>query len=314
MNSVIVTGGAGFIGSHLVDGLINLGIKVHVIDNLSTGKSERVNPQAILHVSDIRSIEAREIIAQVKPDVLFHLAAQADVQHSVAHPDFDLDVNVQGTVNMLKACQEAAVSKIIFASTSGVYGNLEKEILTEQDPVKPISFYGLSKITAEQYIAMYKQFFGVSYTILRFANVYGPGQTSKGEGGVIAIFMKQLTDNLPLTVNGDGEQTRDFIYVKDVVQALLAAMTQGAGNILHVSTETKTSVNGLIGYLRKLHTKNKNKDLQVLHRPAKAGDIKHSCLSNQETRNKLNWQPIYPIEQGLEETYLNWMELPQAEY
>lgn len=309
MKRVIVTGGAGFIGAHLVEGLIDLGIEVHVLDNLSTGRSERVNPEAILHISDIRSTEAKEIITRVKPDVLFHLAAQADVQHSVAEPDYDMDVNVHGTLNMLQACYEAKVNKFIFASTSGVYGDLEKDVLTEHDPVHPISFYGLSKITAEQYISLYEQFYELPYTILRFANVYGPGQTVKGEGGVIAIFMKQLAGNLSLPINGDGEQTRDFIYVKDVVQALIAAMTQGTRNILHVSTETKTSINNLVKYLRTLHIKYKNTDLQVFHRPAKAGDIKHSCLSNSKSRNMLNWQPQYPIELGLEETYLQWNEL-----
>ncbi|WP_410771906.1 NAD-dependent epimerase/dehydratase family protein [Fontibacillus sp. BL9] len=299
MKTVVVTGGAGFIGSHLVNRLVRQNMQVHVIDNLSTGCLENVPSQATLHVEDIRSEQARDIIMDAKPDTLIHLAAQADVQQSVADPFFDMQVNVGGTLNMLEACRTAKVRKFIFASTSGVYGDLQKEVLTELDPVKPISFYALSKMTAEHYIRMYDKFYDIPYTILRFANVYGPGQTVKGEGGVISIFMDKVSKNLSLPVNGDGEQTRDFVYVKDVVEAIAAAGDHGIRDTIHVSTGIKTSLNQLIELLGSLHPK----QIDVLYQPPKPGDIMHSCLSNLKARNHLHWKPAYSIQQGLAETY-----------
>ncbi|WMT40186.1 NAD-dependent epimerase/dehydratase family protein [Paenibacillus sp. D2_2] len=176
----------------------------------------------------------------------------------------------------------------------------------ESDPVKPISFYGLSKLTAEQYIALFDLLFDLPYTILRLANVYGPGQTPKGEGGVIAIFMDKIRRGLPLTVNGDGEQTRDFIYVEDVVLAILAAADCGDRNIIHASTASRTSLNELINLLRSLHTH----PIQVMHRPTKPGDIRHSCLSNTKASQLLQWEPRYTLLQGLEKTYRSAMMTP----
>lgn len=297
----VVTGGAGFIGSHLVNELIARGCEVHVIDDLSSGDERRVHAAAVLHTADIRGPEARETIKSVKPDVIFHLAAQADVQRSILQPGFDSDVNVIGTLNVLEAARDAAVRKIVFASTSGVYGNLQKELLTESDPTVPISFYGLSKLAAEHYIRLYSQFHGLAYTVLRYGNVYGPGQTAKGEGGVVAVFLDQIDKGLSLSVNGDGEQTRDFIYVADVVQANLAAAERGDGETVHISTGSGTSVNRLVAIIQSLH----GRPVQALHRPAKAGDILHSCLANEKARDLLLWKPDYGIEQGLRETYLN---------
>ncbi|KAF9124968.1 UDP-glucose 4-epimerase 5 [Mortierella sp. GBA39] len=241
MSTVVVTGGAGFIGSHLVRKLIGLGHKVHVIDNLSTGKAERVPSGAVLHIHDIRSPGAHDLIGLLSPFAVIHLAAQADVQQSIREPFDDMDVNIGGTLNMLNACRKGSVEKVIFASTSGVYGNLQKDILTEDDPVMPISFYGLSKLTAEMYIRLYSQLFGLPYGILRFANVYGPGQTAKGEGGVVAIFMDRLFTGRPLGINGDGNQTRDFIYVLDVADAIIAAMESKENGTYHVSTGTAST-------------------------------------------------------------------------
>ncbi|RCX19787.1 UDP-glucose 4-epimerase [Fontibacillus phaseoli] len=299
MKTVVVTGGAGFIGSHLVNRLVRQNMQVHVIDNLSTGRMENVPLQATLHIEDVRSEHARNIIMDAKPDTLIHLAAQADVQQSVADPFFDMQVNVSGTLNMLEACRMSNVRKFIFASTSGVYGDLQKEVLTELDPVKPISFYALSKMTAEHYIRMYDKFYNIPYTILRFANVYGPGQTVKGEGGVISIFMDKVSNNLSLPVNGDGEQTRDFVYVKDVGEAIVAAVDHGNRDTIHVSTGIKTSLNQLIGLLASLHPK----QVDVVYQPPRPGDIMHSCLSNLKARNHLHWKPVYSIQQGLAETY-----------
>lgn len=305
MKTAVVTGGAGFIGSHLVNRLIRQSFKVIVIDDLSTGYKQKVPQQAELHIADIRSEMTRETIRKTRPDLLIHLAAQADVRQSVDRPIFDADVNVAGTLNLLEACRETKVKKFIFASTSGVYGDLAKEVLTELDPVKPISFYGLSKWTAEQYIRLYDKFYDIPYTILRFANVYGPGQTIKGEGGVVAIFMDRLKKGLPLPIFGDGEQTRDFIYVQDVVEAIVAAAERGTQDTIHVSTGKRTSLNQLIAYLHGLHPE----EVEVLYQAAKPGDIRHSCLSNLKARNDLQWKPEYTIEEGLAETYANWAPL-----
>ena len=223
----IVTGGAGFIGSHLVDELIQNGAKVHVLDNLISGYSDYVHPLAVLHTDDICSNEAQQIILREKPDVVFHLAAQADVGRSVAEPGYDADVNINGTINILEACRTASVRKVIFSSTSAVYGNLQKDLISEADFVVPISYYGLSKLTAESYIRLFYALHRLPYTILRYANVYGPRQTAKGEGGVVAVFLDNIKKGKPLMIHGDGEQTRDFIYVKDVVQANIAAVIKG---------------------------------------------------------------------------------------
>lgn len=299
MTTVVVTGGAGFIGSHLVRHLIDMGHRVHVIDDLSAGKAGNVPQGATLHQEDIRLPAAFEAIVALQPDTVFHLAAQADVQHSIQHPREDTEINVLGTLNMLEACRQGGVRKFVFASTSGVYGNLQKDLLEETDPAVPISFYGLSKYAAEHDVRLYGELFDLDWTVLRFANVYGPGQTSKGEGGVVSIFLNQLRQGMPLTVNGDGEQTRDFIYVQDVVAALAAAQTSGKRKILHVSTGQATSVNRLVELLRLHH----GQKTVCVHRPDRAGDIRHSRLSNARALEHLNWRPAYGIEEGLQLTY-----------
>ncbi|GIO66189.1 NAD-dependent epimerase/dehydratase family protein [Paenibacillus cookii] len=302
MTTVVVTGGAGFIGSHLVRHLIGMGHRVHVIDDLSAGKAENVPQGATLHQEDIRFPAAFEAIVALQPDTVFHLAAQADVQHSIQHPREDTEINVLGTLNMLEACRQGGVRKFVFASTSGVYGNLQKDLLEETDPAVPISFYGLSKYAAEHDVRLYGELFDLDWTVLRFANVYGPGQTSKGEGGVVSIFLNQLRQGMPLTVNGDGEQTRDFIYVQDVVAALAAAQTSGERKILHVSTGQATSVNRLVELLRLHH----GQHTVCVHRPDRAGDIRHSRLSNARALAHLNWRPAYGIEEGLQLTYQSY--------
>ncbi|TPE68329.1 NAD-dependent epimerase/dehydratase family protein [Halalkalibacterium halodurans] len=301
---VVVTGGAGFIGSHLVDALIVNGAKVHVLDNLVSGNPKYVNPQSSLHTVDICSHQAKEIILQVTPDYVFHLAAQADVNRSIQRPEYDADVNINGTINILQACSEAKVKKLIFSSTSGVYGNLQKALISEEDPAIPISYYGLSKLTAESYIRLFYQLHNLPYTILRYGNVYGPRQTAKGEGGVIAVFLDKIKNQLPLSIHGDGEQTRDFVYVKDVVQANIAAIEQGHQETFNVSTGIRTSVNQILNTLSKIH-KSKFKTIYTKER---TGDIKHSCLNNHKAKQLLKWHPKTDIIDGLAETYTFSME------
>ncbi|MBC8080120.1 MAG: NAD-dependent epimerase/dehydratase family protein, partial [Gorillibacterium sp.] len=263
----MVTGGAGFIGAHLVRELLVRQHQVHVIDNLSTGSASKVDPGAILHIEDIRTSKAEEIIRATRPDVVFHLAAQADVQRSLKEPYTDSAINITGTTRILEACRQGSVRKLVFSSTSAVYGELQKQRLDEEDVVDPISFYGMSKWSAERYIRLYWRLYGLPYTILRYANVYGPGQTAKGEGGVIALFMERLSKGLPLLIHGDGEQTRDFIYVRDVVEANLAAAELGDQQTIHVSTGQKTSINRITELLREFH----GEGVQVRYDSARTG-------------------------------------------
>lgn len=296
---MVVTGGAGFIGSHLVNGLVSVGYEVHVIDNLTTGDPGRLHSEAILHVADVNSQQTTAYISVLKPEVVFHLAAQDDVQRSIKEPGLDADTNVMGTLNILEACRKAGVRKIVFASTYSVYGNLEKTQLTEEDEVNPNSFYALSKLAGERYIQLYERFFGLQYTILRYANVYGPGQAAKGEGGVVAVFGDRLRHGAPFHIFGDGQQTRDFIYVKDVVEANIASIQYGNGSILHVSTGTSHTINTLVDFFGKLHPA----PIEVNYLPAKNDDILHNCLNNARARESLQWAPLFSLEKGIEETY-----------
>ena len=295
---VIVSGGAGFIGSHLVDALISKGIEVHVLDNLVSGQLKQVHPNAHMYIVDICSKEAKEIILNVKPDAVFHLAAQADVGKSVQNPGYDADVNIIGTINLLEASKKANVKKFIFASTSAVYGNLNKELILEEDVTLPTSYYGLSKLTAESYIRLYYKLYKQSYTILRYANVYGPRQVAKGEGGVVSVFFERIKKGLNVHVHGDGQQTRDFIYVKDIVAANLAALTFGDQETIQVSTSQKTSINEILSLISNMFTNTVSKEFT----PSREGDIMHSCLCNKKAKNILKWHPIFTLGVGLNET------------
>jgi UDP-glucose 4-epimerase len=294
----MVTGGAGFIGSHLVEELLSQGATVHVVDNLSTGRLEHVPPAAVLHRVDIRSGDMQDLIVREQPDTVFHLAAQIDVQRSVREPCYDADVNILGTVNVLEGCIKAQVQKIVYASSCAVYGDVS-DLIDENNLTEPISFYGISKSTSEAYIQVYSRLYGLSYTILRYSNVYGPRQTAKGEGGVIAIFVDRAKMNKPLVIFGDGEQSRDFVYVKDVVKANIAAIHNAHREIVQVSTSKRTTLNELASMLSEI----RGLELDINYEAERAGDIRHSCLDNRKAFKSLHWQPDYDIRKGLTELY-----------
>ncbi|KZZ84252.1 NAD-dependent epimerase/dehydratase family protein [Bacillus sp. SJS] len=302
----VVTGGAGFIGSHLTEALADLGFEVHVLDWTEAEVPEALKKDHVVyHALDICSREAREMVVSIDPSFLFHLAAQADVGISIETPLYDAWINVNGTINMLDACRETSSCKMIFASTAAVYGLLDKKEICEEDPVNPESNYGLSKLTAESYIRLYQKLYGIPYTILRYANVYGPRQLPKGDGGVVAVFMKNILSSGSISVHGDGEQTRDFIFVKDVAAANIAAMKYGNNETIQISTGETYSINELIQYLKA----SQSDGFVTQYSAVRKGDIKHSCLANEKARNLLKWIPAYGLEHGLKETYLYYSSL-----
>ncbi len=303
----VVTGGAGFIGSHLVDELIFAGHKVHVIDDLSGGAKDHVHPEAVLHTLDIRSPEIQDVLADVKPHAVFHQAAQVDVPRSLKDPAHDAGVNILGTLNLIRASAESGVQKFIYASSCAVYGDINTDLIDESAPVAPISFYGISKLTPEAYLRVFHALRGLRFTILRYANVYGPRQTAKGEGGVVALFLDRIRQGLPPVIHGDGEQTRDFVYVKDVARANVAAWLRGDNETVNVSTAVGTSVNQLLARIAGIH----GSGINTISAPPRAGDIRHSCLDNRKARAALGWSPRYSMGQGLAETYTHVM--PQKE-
>ncbi|MDO7906981.1 NAD-dependent epimerase/dehydratase family protein [Paenibacillus sp. JX-17] len=296
---MLITGGAGFIGSHLAETLLEQNVEVHIVDNLSSGSISNVPENVTFIEEDVRSASLQHLMAAERYDTVFHLAAQCDVQHSISNPAHDASVNILGTLNVLEGCVRNKMTKMIFSSTSGVYGNPEYLPVDEQHRVQPLSFYGLSKLAAESYITLYHALYGVPYTILRYANVYGPRQNTKGEGGVVAQFMNRLFTGSPLTIYGDGEQTRDFIYVKDVAAANIAAVHNGNQGVFNISTGHGRSVNTLAALLGAMHSS----PLLLDYAPAKSGDIRDSCLLHAHAAKELQWTPRFSIDDGLRQLY-----------
>jgi len=291
-----VTGGAGFIGSHVVDALVARGDDVHVIDNFATGRRENLNHAATLHEHDIRE-PLEPLFAEIAPELVVHLAAQADVGTSVERPLFDAEVNVVGTLNVLEAVRPHA-AQLVFSSTGGaIYGECERPA-REDDARKPVSPYGTSKLAAEEYLATWNRLHGTRHVALRFANVYGPRQLAKLEGGVVAIFMDRLRAGEGITIFGDGEQTRDYVYVGDVVRAIQAAIGRDGG-VFNVGTGTETSVNELFERCRTVA----GGDTEATHAPARPGDALRSFLDISRSERELGWRPQTPLEEGLRLTW-----------
>lgn len=297
---VLVTGGAGFIGSHVVEYLLKEDCDVIVLDNLSTGCKETVPESVKIIKMDICSPALTDLMEQERFDSVIHLAAQTMVPVSIDNPEFDCRVNVLGSVNLLEACRKTGVKRIIFSSSAAVYGNNETCSIREDSKTEPTSFYGLSKLTVENYIQLYSQLYGLEYFILRYSNVYGERQGDRGEGGVISIFCNRIRTDQMLIINGDGGQTRDFVYVEDVAIANWKALTApNANEVLNVSTNTETSVNELIALLGSLC----GKIIEKKHGPVREGDIYRSTLANSKVIRSLGWQPSVALREGLKKTY-----------
>lgn len=299
---ILVTGGAGFIGSHLVDGLVEAGHSVAVVDNLSTGRRENLNPAARFYEIDIRSPELFKVMREEQPQVVYHLAAQPSVAVSMADPYFDADINVMGGIRLLQASAEAGVSRLVFSSTAAVYGTPSFLPVSEDHPVLPLSGYGLAKMILEHYIRVYCREYRMEYVICRYSNVYGERQDASGEGGVVAIFADRMLRGETPVIYGDGEQTRDFIYVGDVVQANILAMQAGSGKTLNISCGRSCTVNELYRILADL-TGFKG---TPRYEPPRPGDIEHSTLANDRAVRILGWRPAYSIQEGLEKTVRYW--------
>ncbi|AOT70055.1 GDP-mannose 4,6-dehydratase [Geosporobacter ferrireducens] len=294
---VLVTGGAGFIGSHVADLLINQGFQVIIIDNLSTGKMENVNKSATFYHMDIRSESVQEVFEKEKPTFVVHHAAQIDIQKSIKEPRLDGEINILGTINILENCIRYGIQKIIYPSSAAVYGEPAYLPVDEKHNICPMSYYGISKYTPEQYIRVYSSLYDLKHTIFRYANVYGPRQAYEGEGGVVAIFQHLMKIGQSPIIFGDGSQTRDYIYVGDVAQANLKALTQGDNETFNISTNEKTTVNQLFDVMKQLL----GFQGDVQYRPERPGDIPHSILDNRKAMMQLDWTPRYSLAAGLEE-------------
>lgn len=296
---VLVTGGAGFIGSHQVDSLLAQGHAVAVVDNLSIGRREQVPSGVAFYPLDIRDPKIEEVFRKEHPDAVSHHAAQVSVRESVRDPVFDADVNILGTLHLLEVCCAYGVRRFLFASSGGaVYGEQEAFPAPETHPTRPASPYGVGKRAVEDYLEYYRVAKGLSFAAFRYSNVYGPRQDPNGEAGVVAIFTQRLLRGDPPVVNGDGEQTRDYIFVGDVVAAHQAALDAGAEGAFNVGTGRETSVNALLALLRPLA----GAQVREAHGPAKAGEQRRSVVDARRLSETTGWAPRVPLEDGLRMT------------
>ena len=297
----LVTGGAGFIGSHLVDRLVEEGFSVAIVDNLATGRQQNVNTNAQLYVTDIAGPSLAEVFAQVRPHVVFHLAAQASVTRSMEQPMEDAVTNVVGAVNLLDQCRQHGIDRFVYSSTGGaLYGEPETLPCAEDHPIKPLSVYGASKHAVEGYLRVFSQQAGFPFTILRYGNVYGPRQDPHGEAGVIAIFTRRMLDGKEVVIYGDGEQERDFVYVGDVVDANMRALEQDTGrsDIYNIGTGQGTSINAVFAHL----TEATGYARAPVYAPARPGEVHRIYLDATKAHDGLGWTPTVGLPEGIERT------------
>ena len=299
MPKIIVTGGAGFIGSHLVDKLIKQNHKLTVVDDLSTGKKSNLNPRAKFYKLKVQDKKLSSIFEKEKPDIVYHLAAQMNVRKSIADPIFDAQANIIGSINLLENCVKNNIKKFIFISTGGaIYGDGAEIPTPETALEQPISPYGIAKLSIEKYLYYYQRQYKLSCAILRLANIYGPRQNFQGEAGVVAIFCNQLKNKKPLTING-GQQTRDFVYVGDVVSACLEVSAKKIQGIYNIGTGKETTVNRLAGLIQKIS----QIKTPIKHKSYIKGEQMRSCLSYRKITRQLAWQPEYDLVTGLKKIW-----------
>ncbi|HBO99867.1 MAG: Nucleoside-diphosphate-sugar epimerase [Candidatus Uhrbacteria bacterium GW2011_GWC2_41_11] len=302
----LVTGGAGFIGSHLVDKLIRCRMQVCVVDDLSSGERSFVNPKAEFFQMSINDPEFFFLVQRIKPDVIFHLAAQINVRYSVKNPRHDAEVNILGTLAVLQAAKESNVKKIVFSSSGGAMFGKGKPPYTEMVSPNPFSPYGISKRAAELYFLQTQALYNLPCVILRYANVYGPRQGAKGEAGVISVFARRMLAGGSVTMNGSGKQTRDFVYVDDVVAANILAMKFPQSDLFHIGTGKETSILTLYRAMEKCM----NISLALNHIPPVSGEVMHSSLDAHRARRVLKWQPTVKLEEGLQRT-IAWFKMQE---
>jgi len=298
---ILVTGGAGFIGSWVSEAYIEDGNEVLIIDNLSTGNLNNVPSSAEFIKGDIRDRSVlKAAFSEFNPDIINHHAAQIDVRKSVDDPALDADINIKGTLNLLELSRKSGISKFIFASTGGaIYGEPDLIPADEDTVPMPISPYGISKFSIEKYLSYYNKIYGLNYTSLRYSNVYGPRQNPLGEAGVIAIFCNKIITGEPCIVYGDGEQTRDYVYVEDVKRANIECILS-PNDSYNIGTSIETSVNGLIEYLRKAS----GRDFEAIYESARDGEVERISLNNNKAIKEINWTPHVMLEEGIKNTWI----------
>lgn len=295
---VLVTGGAGFIGSHVTDVLLEAGHEVAIIDNLwehGGGRMENINPQARFYRMDVRDAALAGAFEKERPEVVCHLAAQHSVKLSIDDPVYDAQVNILGLINLLQCCTRFGTRKVVFASSGSIYGAAEELPVDEDTPPRPESPYGITKMASEHYLRFWQETHGLDFTALRYGNVYGPCQDPTGEAGVIAIFARSILLGEPVRIDWDGEQRKDYVYVRDVAHANLMALTKGSGEVYCIATGQGTSVNALYRGLANVI----GHDVQIIHAPKRPGDIYLSCFDCRKAKEQLGWVPVVGLEEGL---------------
>jgi UDP-glucose 4-epimerase len=307
---ILITGGAGFIGSHIQDKLIELGHEVAILDNLSSGKEKNINPQSKLYRIDLNDKEAIEqAFQEFRPEAVYHLAAQIDVGYSMSHIEEDARTNIIGTINLLEAASKVGIKKFIYSNTGGAYYGtvpVEDMPVAEDHPIhRPSSAYGTSKAAAELYVKFYADKEGFDYVALRYANVYGPRQDGNKETGVVAIFTKKIMEGEVPTINGDGEYYRDYVYVKDVVSANIKALDYKGSDYFNIGMGVGTSVNQVFSIITKLM----GRSIEAQYGPERPGDVRACTLDTTKAQTKLGWQPQFDFESGIKETIEYYSEM-----